>query len=107
MANQHKVNTINPIESRLNFLGFDQGDSDSLRGFQPTLKVHLSAVVEGVTSTLHHHTIVAHFFPDEASRNRLKALWTQYISQMFAGTYDGRYQADRERIGRVHARIGL
>src|SRR5262249_9556829 len=47
------------------------------------------------------------FFSDQDRLARVQHLQVDYWKEFFAGQVDGAYLASRERVGEVHARIGL
>ncbi len=99
--------SITPIARRTARIGLDHNDIEFLQAFRATLEPELDGIVEEVTNVIHSSPDVAHFFQDHQARIRLKALWRNYTNAMFGGVYDGEYQVAREKVGDIHAKIGV
>ncbi len=97
----------NDIGDRLKFLGLDQAALQALQGMAPMLQAALPEVLERFYAHMRQWPDMAAMFKDTQSLDRARSAQGQHWQRLFNGRFDSDYIDSVQRIGRVHARIGL
>jgi rsbT co-antagonist protein RsbR len=82
-------------------------DLERVRDFGRIVAPKADAYVTGFYTWLATQPLFEQFFSDRDRLSRVQHLQVDYWKGFFAGEVDARYVASRERVGEVHARIGL
>ncbi len=89
------------------YVGLSSEDNERLKALLPHVEPCLGHIVEHFYNTINRFEGARSVFVDEAQVDRLKTTMRLWIIQLLAGPYDEVYFARRQRIGRVHVRVGL
>ena len=106
LAQQMKISP-GEIKHRLKLLSFTADDVRSLKGCYSTVVLCLDQIVDAFYDVLKHESEIMSLIGDQETFQRLHASMKNYISELFAGSYDTDYANKRLRIGLVHKRIGV
>lgn len=105
LAEQLNINE-HDIEQRKISLSFVEQDEVNL---QQCLK-WLEPLIPQVVQEFYQHQVsipeIALIIGDKDTLKRLHYSMSQYITELFSGSYDMNYVAKRLQIGRIHQRIG-
>lgn len=105
---------LQPVSSRdllhdlFEYVGFDDGDRETLVALRPHLEPALDGIVDEFYEAIAKTPRAAAAFPGGAPQiARQKVHLRRWLDDLFDGTYDAEYLERRERIGRAHVRIRL
>ena len=94
-------------QGRLNFLGIGEIDRQALREFRPLLEQNIAPIMEAFYGHVAANPRAAAFFTGRAiehARNQQKIHW---LDNICSGAYSEAYFTQVQKIGSVHAAIGL
>ncbi len=94
-------------EQRLKFLGLTGRDVELLQALRPLVEAHRETLADGCCDQLESLAETADVLRTRSSRDRLKALFADYLLRITEGNFDENYFAERQRLGHMHERIGL
>jgi signal transduction histidine kinase len=90
------------------YVGWSEGDAARIRIAGDCLAPHFPALIDDFYDQILQHEATRRIITGgETQIARLKGTLRQWIAQLFAGPYDENYVAQRWRVGRRHAEIGL
>jgi rsbT co-antagonist protein RsbR len=89
------------------FVGFGPPDEAILRELRPAARGYADQVMEELYARWLQFPELRHFFPDDATLARVKALQREYFLSLTEGEYTAPYLAARLKLGMIHKRIGL
>ncbi len=95
------------FEEMKRYVGFGQADVDLLRSHAGVLRPHFGAIVEDFYARIRATPALHKLLADETQIARLKGTLSAWLEGAFAGNFGPDELALRERIGRMHVRIGL
>lgn len=99
--------TPEAVEERLQWCQIGTAERDHITAFA----AHHGEIVAELVSAFYDHILSFDrskaFFHNPDTLSRVKRLQRVYFERMLSGVYDVAYFEDRQRIGTVHARIGL
>ncbi|AGH48993.1 methyl-accepting chemotaxis sensory transducer [Sphingomonas sp. MM-1] len=99
--------TNHGIESRVNFFDLDQANYDAFPAIARAVEKAAPAALDRFYRKVQETPEAAAFFSSTAMMNHAKAKQLDHWRGMFARRLDGDYFAKAEKIGHIHARIGL
>ena len=94
-------------QSRLAFLDMTPRDEQLLIALRPLVVESGDEVLNQLCEPLLHHPDTAQILGDDASVERMKQFFRDYLLRITEGRFDDDYFANRLRIGQTHERIGL
>ncbi|MFT5685903.1 MAG: signal transduction histidine kinase [Myxococcota bacterium] len=89
------------------YVGLCADDTVRLRALQPEVEPHLGRIVDHFYEVIDRFDGARNVFDDLEQVERLKKTMQAWIQQLLMGPYDEVYYQRRQRIGRVHVRVGL
>src|SRR5688500_8250614 len=89
------------------FVGFGPDDEEALRELRPVAAPHFRAIADDFYRRLALHDQASKVLAGPAQIERLKCTLSTWMDEMLSGPWDAAYLARRERIGRMHVKIGL
>ncbi|MEL6344823.1 MAG: protoglobin domain-containing protein, partial [Myxococcota bacterium] len=89
------------------YVGFNHDDAQRLSNLLPHVTPHLQEIADRFYSTIDKFPSAKAVFENEAQVNRLKSSLQDWTHQLLKGPHDEAYWTRRQRIGRVHVRVGL
>ena len=87
-------------------MGLSEEEKDHLAALQGDAEEQADAMTEDFYDRLLAHEYTAEYFEGEDMDER-HAMIADWFVELFGGTYDQEYVAQRLKIGRVHVQIGL
>jgi heam-based aerotactic trancducer len=96
-----------PIQHQLKMIQMTDKDLKYLQLFQPTVEDNIVAVVDEFYDILAQDPKMTAIINEHSTFERLKVTLRRHISEMFSGNIDANFIEKRDRIARVHVRIGL
>jgi len=106
LAVQLKI-TRQDIRRRKELLGFTEEDAQTLAELKLDIGIIVSSIVDEFYDDQVTKPEIERTIGDSGTLGRLKHHMSNYILDMFSGTYDDVYVLSRLRIGLVHDRIGV
>jgi len=106
----HPPEEIPPSEvlaQRRAFLEISDADVERVRGLAGLFDSFLDGYVEQFYAHLAAHPVTASFLTDADLVARLKQAQKRYFESLLRARLDADYVVDRQRIGQVHANVGL
>ncbi len=106
----HPPEEIPPSEvlaQRSAFLEISDADVERVRGLAGLFDSFLDGYVEQLFAHLAAHPVTASFLTDADLVARLKQAQKRYFESLLGARLDADYVVDRQRIGQVHANVGL
>ena len=106
----HPSEEIPPSEvlaQRRAFLEISDADVEQVRGLAGLFDSFLDGYVEQFYAHLVAHPVTASFLTDAHLVARLKQAQKRYLESLLRARLDADYVVDRQRIGQVHADVGL
>lgn len=88
-------------------LQMTEDDLKNLKLFQPYVEKHIHTIVESFYSSLELEPNLTKIIYDNSSVNKLKVTLQKHIQEMFSGIINDQFFETRQRIAKVHVRIGL
>ncbi len=101
------MSTSETLGRRLDFLRFDADSSRLLEANVARIAAILPASLDHFYSQVRNFPEANRFFADERALQGAKAAQQQHWAGITSGRFDATYVASVERIGKIHARIGL
>lgn len=95
------------FQRRKDFLGLSAQDEQALQRLHAALGEGAPGFVDGFYQHLLSFEEMRALIPDDDALARLKQQQLRYFHSLTMGRYDEAYGQDRQRVGLVHARIGL
>jgi len=93
--------------SRLDFMGMDEASRKRLLELKPAMIDGVDVALDDFYATMSRAPQVAHFFESDNHRNQAKSKQKDHWENILSGEYNERYFDTVNRIGNVHATIGL
>ncbi len=94
-------------EQRLRFAGIGDREAALLRTLRPLVEQHCDALAENWCALLETLPETAEMLRTRTTKDRLKAVYREYLLRITDGRFDEDYFAERQRLGHMHERIGL
>ena len=101
------MSTSETLRRRLDFLRFDAESSRLLEANANRISAILPASLDHFYSQVRNFPEASRFFADERALQGAKAAQEKHWTGITSGRFDASYVASVERIGTIHARIGL
>jgi methyl-accepting chemotaxis protein len=101
------MSSDNNLSERLAFIKLNEASRAALGAAAPTIKAALPGVLEAFYAQIRRFPAVAGLFSDERHMSAARGAQESHWGQISSGRYDARYVESVQRIGAVHARIGL
>ena len=95
------------IKKQFEMLQITLEDLKYLKIFQPYVEKHIHTIVESFYSSLELEPSLTKVINDHSSVNKLKVTLQKHIQEMFSGIINEPFFEARQRIAKVHVRIGL
>jgi methyl-accepting chemotaxis protein len=95
------------IAERLRFLGLDTAARAAIRDMAPLLQAALPQILDGFYAHMRQWPALTGMFSTDQALQRARAAQAQHWQRLFSGAFDDAYIASVQRIGRMHAGIGL
>lgn len=95
------------LEELKNYVGFSVDDARLLHDAQEHISPFFESIVDGFYEAIRKSPNARAVFEDDAQIERQKRSLRSWLETLFGGVYDADYLKQRERIGRVHVRVGL
>jgi len=95
------------LQERLAFMKMDDATRDALSRSRATIETALPAVLDGFYEKLGDFPQMRALFGDDSRIDGAKSAQERHWKRLAAGAFDTDYAQSVERIGSVHARIGL
>ncbi len=98
-----------PLHAELmRYVRWGETDEQALRAFHPVAAPRFESMADAFYERiLAHEDARRALVGGESSVGHLKVTMVQWLDALLSGPWDDAYWAQRERIGRVHVRIGL
>ncbi len=91
----------------LAYVGFTRVDAVRLRALLPAVEPALPWLIDRFYRAIQANEGTRAILVDEAQILRLKKTLAQWVRELLSGPHDEAYYQRRQRIGRVHVRVGL
>lgn len=103
------INTANnqQVTKILAMLQLQEEDLKYLKSFKPIIQQNIDELVFGFYDALESEPELLEIINQHSSVDRLRITLKGHIQEMFEGKIDEKYFEQRQRIARVHVRIGL
>jgi len=98
---------VDPLQTRLDFLGLDAQARARLAAARPHVEAHLEPALERFYALIAEVPAVARFFDGKAQMNRAQGRQVGHWQAIASGQFDAAYFAASSRVGLRHAQIGL
>ncbi|RMF09198.1 MAG: globin-coupled sensor protein [Alphaproteobacteria bacterium] len=95
------------LDTRLSFLGIDDGACDQLRSIQPLIERVLPEILTQFYKHISRYHQVERLFPDQKTKDHAKAAQEQHWTLISSGTFNDQYVESVRRIGHAHHQLGL
>jgi signal transduction histidine kinase len=89
------------------YVQFDAESARRLQAIGPRIKPYQDAIVDRFYAAVLDDPGARAVLKSESQVARLRVTLTQWLEELFGGTYDEVYFEKRARIGRVHVKVGL
>ncbi|MBW2687563.1 MAG: hypothetical protein JRE19_16860, partial [Deltaproteobacteria bacterium] len=89
------------------YVQFDAESARRLQAIGPRIKPYQDAIVDRFYAAVLDDPGARAVLKNESQVARLRVTLTQWLEELFGGTYDEAYFEKRARIGRVHVKVGL
>lgn len=96
-----------PTNHQLKMIQMTEHDLKFLKLFQPTVEKNIVEIVDQFYNILAQDPKMTAIINEHSTFERLKVTLRRHISEMFFGIIDENFIEKRDRIARVHVRIGL
>ena len=94
-------------QGRLDFLQIRESDRQALRSFRPVLQANIAAILDQFYAHATANPRVSAFFNGKAVAHARQQQQNHWLDNVFVGSFNDAYFANVQRIGQVHAAIGL
>lgn len=98
---------LNEFEERLRYYELENIDRSALRGVHSALKRSIDSAIERFYAKIGKVPALSHFFSDSAHMKTAADAQRDHWMEVFAKGPNDEYRQRAEKIGLVHARIGL
>jgi signal transduction histidine kinase len=95
------------LPSLKEYVRFDAESARRLQAMGPRIRPYHGRIVDRFYQAILDDPGARAVLKSEAQVVRLKATLTEWLAELFAGSYDEIYFEKRARIGRVHVKVGL
>ena len=95
------------LQSRLDFIGLDEGARGRLAGIQDSIETHLAPALERFYAKIGTVPAVSRFFDGKPQMDRAKSKQVGHWKAIATGQLDDAYMEASSRVGLRHAQIGL
>ncbi|MEO4055494.1 globin-coupled sensor protein [Solibacillus sp. CAU 1738] len=95
------------IKRQIEMLQMTEQDLKYLKAFQPYVEKYIDEIVAAFYNSLGMEQSLTKIINDNSSLNRLKLTLRKHIQEMFNGSINEQFFEARQRIARVHVKIGL
>ncbi|MFZ5718644.1 MAG: methyl-accepting chemotaxis protein [Pseudomonadota bacterium] len=95
------------LQERLSFIQMDEGTRRALDEARPVIEAALPASLDRFYDQVRRTPQTRRFFQDDGHMAGAKAAQVRHWSGLASGTFSAGYAESVQRIGHVHARIGL
>lgn len=95
------------LQHQLKMIQMTERDLKYLQLFQPTVEKNIVEVVDEFYNILAKDPKMTAIIHEHSTFERLKVTLRRHISEMFGGKIDANFLEKRDKIARVHVRIGL
>ncbi len=99
--------TVEGLNERLAFMQIDEAARHRLTVLKPLIEREIGPALDRFYNAVRRDRKVARLFQDEQHIDGAKSRQTGHWATISSGTFDQSYAAKVERVGKVHARIGL
>ena len=89
------------------YVGFDAESARRLQAMGPRMRPYHAPIVDRFYSAILADPGTRAVLTSKAQVARLRVTLTQWLEELFGGTYDETYFEKRGRIGRAHVKVGL
>ncbi len=89
------------------YVGFTEADAVALTEFAVHADPHVPRIIDHFYERILAFPDAAAVLADDAQVERLKGTLRAWLRELLAGPHDHAYYARRERIGKVHVKVGL
>jgi signal transduction histidine kinase len=89
------------------YVEFDAESARRLQAMGPRMQPHHAQIVDRFYAAILDDPGARAVLTSEAQVARLRVTLTQWLEELFVGTYDETYFEKRARIGRAHVKVGL
>ncbi len=107
MLSSERYGGMSPFDEMKSWIGFGPADEQRLRALLPFVRPRLRALSDVFYARILAHPGAAAVLKDAAQVERLRVTLQRWTEELLAGPWDHAYFQRRERIGRVHAEVGL
>ncbi len=101
------MNRESAFDEMKRYVRFTDADSARLRAFGVVARPHFATIAEEFYDRTREHAAAHAVFTGEAQIMRLRGSLERWMERLCDGPHDHEYFLEREKIGRVHVRIGL
>lgn len=103
----HSLAPHDVLQSRLDFIGLDEGARSTLASVQHHVDVHLPLALDKFYAKIATVPAVAKFFDGKPQMDRAQSKQVGHWKAIAAGQFDDAYFEASSRVGLRHAKIGL
>ncbi len=103
----HNKQSLEQLQSRLDFIGIDDKTLGQLRTISPQIEKHLPEALAAFYAKLSKVPAVASFFDGQPQMDRAQGRQSQHWGAIAHGRFDADYLESSKKVGLRHARIGL
>src|SRR5688572_21150644 len=89
------------------YVGFTHADTERLRALWPFIEPETKAIVDRFYAAILRFEGTRSVLQDLAQVDRLKRTLIHWMGELCTGPHDAAYYERRQKIGRVHVRVGL
>lgn len=92
---------------QLCIIELEDQDLQKIRSLQPYVEQHIKPIVDNFYKAIEQVPHLKAIIADNSTTTRLRQTLTTHVQQMFSGKIDDAFINVRQKVGRVHVRIGL
>jgi|GEM_PF-874548 len=89
------------------FVRFGESDRQALVAFRPLVQPHLSNTIDRFYENIETNAAARSVLRNDAQTERLKGTLRHWLHELLSGPWDQAYCEKRQRIGRMHVKVGL
>lgn len=101
------LSSQSPYRKQLDLIDLEEFDMQYLKLFKPYIDAHIDEIVDEFYRILGKDPMLTSIIGNHSTVERLKVSLRGHVKEMFAGEIDDAFILKREKIARVHVRIGL
>lgn len=95
------------LDRRLSFYGFDRNDYDQFPAIRKLLGRHVAAALDKLYERISQTPETDGHFPSRSAMQQARTRQADHWDELFSGAPSTRHYEAAEKVGAVHARIGL